>query len=105
MFKTNAERTSSGYIEFQFFDKKLFRKKYWRDDSLYVDVDDYEKNFDFFVKYFNLNFPFIDIHYSKEQTQNILDAIKSSNYQGIENLIKWLEECLEKHNGFDILGV
>ena len=40
MFKTNAERTSSGYIEFQFYDKKLFRKKYWRDDSLYVDVDD-----------------------------------------------------------------
>ena len=114
MFKYNNERHGSSYIEFQYCEKKkrLFKKeKYFRDDSLYIDV--FHK-FDEFYKIYNSYFddyclyPISEIetnYYNETSTRLILESLKKDKPKYSERLIEWLEKCIKEYNGFYIIGV
>lgn len=105
MFKYNDERTSSGYLEFQFSDGKN-KDKYFLEDSLYVDVfEDFSEFLKIYEKYFGHITEYEDKHYTKEDTEIILKSLKKDIPKGSNRLIKWLEECAKNHDGFNILGV
>lgn len=123
LFISPKQRIGCCYYEFQFCKRKRpvrFGKvntmgiKCWRDDSLLI----FDKLFDeFFCKYSHVLkvarfssgdtgfYPFGINYYDKCFTDTLLQEIKKDNYVEYEELVSWLEDALNKYNGFYILGL
>lgn len=120
-FCRNGERHGGDCMEFAFcrrYDKKklfsLSRIAYWSDDSLYVDTDlineftaEYGKYIEPCISpdgsgkfcFYGLNY------YGAARATEILAAIKAEKPREYEAIAGWLEEDIQKYNGFYILGV
>ena len=126
-FKTNEERRNHGgtaFVEFQFCRLKanskirkivsVNRVQNWKDDSLYLFVDDiddfleeYNDIFDSGI-YNNLKSGNIDIfginYYSKDCIPKLIEILKHKKPTDYETIILWLKEA-SNYNGFYILGI
>ncbi len=112
------------FMEFQYCEKflpikKIFKFKnirYWADDSLYVEVGDYNEGI-FYKSYFDIlncaNLPNGEIgfdcfgmnYYTLEQTKQIYEKVKENKkLPDRDALLEWLKPAIEKYNGFYILG-
>lgn len=118
MFVTNEERNGSGYIEFQyckektpfFFSKILaYMHKNFLDDSIFVDIDDFEDkliNLYPTLKKIDLDFDMFGPNYfDKEQTANFLELINQLDDYDYTVLKRFLKNAIEKYNGIYIIGV
>lgn len=116
MFVTNNERTGSGYIEFQFCKKKkpyfcgkLVGYKFWSDDSIFLDVDDFENKYiDLYplLKKIDSDFSILGLSYfNKEQTISLLEDVEKSNNNNFAVLVEFLKIAIERYNGIYIIGV
>ena len=125
MFKSYQEKREIGgsaFIEFQYcrlragssMRKILNKIDFWKDDSLYIYVDDIrlfcEEYHEIFIDgtYPNREQGVVDIfapnYYSPDQIDTIIERISASNPVEGDVLIEWLKKAKET-NGFYILGI
>lgn len=118
MFVTNAQRNGSGYIEFQYCKEKtpfffskisVYMQKNFLDDSIFVDIDDFEDklvNLYSTLKKIDLDFDMFGLNYfSKEQTVHFLKLINQLDDYDYTILKRFLKKAIEKYNGIYIIGV
>ena len=116
--RTRITMGGTGYHELQYCKKNLPIKKltnyknikHWQSDSLYIEAVTYTdelfyKYYDeilgqyFKIDYFGINY------FAKAQAKKILEDISQKELPDKEIFINWLNEAVEKYNGFYILGV
>lgn len=123
MFILENKRNGSCYFEFQFckIDNPLELNKvrsdvveHWKKDSLLVDDEEFEFFLNLYQNIFDCAifpnggkgfFPYGINYYDKPTTENILEQLKKIIDKKYEKLIDWLQEAIEKYNGFYILGL
>jgi len=125
MFERKNNLFGTDYYEFQYCKKNLPIKSLlsasnienWKDDSLYLKDGDMENILLFEEKYLNFfletntpngsnkYYPFGINYYTQNQTQYILNQLLNSDLPHKKILCDWLKECIEKYNGFYILGI
>lgn len=123
-FVTNDKRTSTAYYEFQYCKAKrpirnilgkehFANLSFWKDDSLYLDMDYFDELIHFFPiflkvssvnGYTNFN-NYGPNYYSKEMIFKIIEEINRVTNGRDNILIKWLERAVNEYNGFYILGI
>ncbi len=126
-FNSRTERMEYGgtaFIELQFCRLPITKSikkivavdsiKNWKDDSLYVYVDNIDEFYQEYSKIFtdgiycNGKSGIVDTfginYYSKEQISVIIERLKNLQPKDYENLIDWLQKAKE-YNGFYILGI
>lgn len=124
MFITVEEKVGTSYLEFQFCKRKkpiipiftLFDSiEYWKKDSVLISYEDWEDFYKFYGNIFNCaSFPngekgfnsYGINHYDKKTAEKILlELNKVIDKEKYINLIFWLEDAVNKYNGFYILGI
>lgn len=124
-FNSQTERKNFGgtqFIEIQYCKlekgtsiKKIVNKiDYWKEDSLYIHIDDFDDFISNYGKIFNsgtysnLETGLIDEtginYYSPEQTKEIIKIIEMQKPLDYQVLIYWLNKAQE-YNGFYFLGI
>ena len=123
-FVSNNERKGSNYFEFQFckikdpIKKTIFGKyrikgyKMRGDDSIYLDSESFDYMIEKYDNYIRLDnnsherFAYYgENYYDKDCALELLQSIKSINDSELSVLISFLEEDIEKYNGFYLLGI
>lgn len=127
-FATKEERKTFGnttaFIELQYCKmsknskiKKILsirHLKNWKDDSLYIYVDDIDLFVENYSKilndgtYNNQETGLFDIYgynyYNESQVKEIIDKIIEDKPIDYEKFLKWLEDA-QTHNGFYLIGI
>lgn len=119
----NGERDGSCYLEFQFCETDRPLKddkvrcnivKHWRDDSLYMDWDDFGEFYRLYGDLFGCAvFPNGERgcdscgvnYYGKKETEKIVGELSQRIIDGYAALLPWLKTAAERGKGFYILGV
>lgn len=124
-FNSQTERKkfgSSQFIEIKYCKlkkgtsiKKIVSKiDYWKEDSLYIHIDDFDNFISNYGKIFNsgtysnLETGLIDEtginYYSLEQTKEIIRIIETQKPLDYQTIIYWLNK-VQEYNGFYFLGI
>ncbi len=126
-FASQDERRNLGgsaFIELQYCKLKrgaklkkivsVYSIEHWKNDSLYIHVDDMEEFYTLYSDIFRNDFynngecGIVDMfgtnYYTLEQALFIIERIKSESPKDCQVLLKWLANVKE-YNGFYILGV
>ncbi len=122
-FIHNDEREGSCYLEFQFCntDKPLKGGKVrlehimnWRDDSLYMDWDDFGEFYELYSGVLDCAFlangergcDSCGInYYGADETENILAELSRGLDERYSAIVPWLRVAVKRSKGFYILGV
>ena len=101
---SNRQRHGSCYFEFQ---RGIFQGVYWKDTSLYLDADDFDRLY--LYKVFPPEFQYYgETVITKPQWHQIL--LTAQNVGGevktvIDELDLWAQECFQTESVFTILGI
>lgn len=122
-FIYNHEREGSCYLEFQFCDTDkplkngrvvLEHIKHWRDDSLYMDWDDFGEFYRLYADVLNCavlpngerGFDSCGVnYYGAEETEKFLAEMSRGTDVRYSALVPWLTVAAKRSKGFYILGV
>lgn len=104
LFNKLNEFSSSDYIEFL---PGRFNMKWWNEESLYINEDDFYDLYDYFIEVIP-SFDFHDVNeINKDQWIKIIQKMKVSSQTNIEikYFIEWIEECLKEYEVVSVLGL
>ncbi|MDE7289920.1 MAG: hypothetical protein K2N71_10530 [Oscillospiraceae bacterium] len=121
-FIYNDERDGSCYLEFQFCEndkplengKAKLNTEFWRDDSLYMDWDDFNEFYRLYGDVFGcavlpngkIGFDCYGVnYYGKEETEKIIEKLSGHIGEEYAALLPWLKVAEKRGKGFYILGV
>lgn len=91
---------NSLFVTDEYQDQPVFSNNYGKyfKNGFAIDYDEQGKQVENFDSYGRT-------YFTSEQTQQILNALKDKDLPEVDTITSWFKTCVEKYNGFYILGI